>query len=65
MPDPDDLGAYGRGMSAARCRCDASSLLRHGWGKGGVNGRDLLPSKLARGTAAASCQSTGLSAVTP
>ncbi len=65
VPDPDDLGAYGRGMSAARCRCDASSLLRHGWGEGGVKGT-YCPASWTEGTAAASCpQSTGLSAVTP
>ena len=63
---PDDLWANGRGLTAARCRCDARSLLRHGRGEGEVNGKDLLSSKLARMTAAASCsQSTGLPAVTP
>ena len=57
---PLGLWANGRGLRAACCRCDARSLLRHGWGTM-MNEMNFSPaSKLAGPTAAASCtQSTG------
>ena len=56
MPAPLEAGAS-RIPSSRSPICVYGSW--HGWGEGEVNGKDLLSSKLARGTAAASCaQST-------